>query len=282
MANTLLLQLIQDRMTKLTKSEQKIAKYILDHRETVLNSSLAVLSDASGTSDASIIRFCRNFGCKGYQDFKIKLAQESIPNYKKYNSSLEKSDTTRDVIDKIFNADIFALDETLQSLNTTSLELAAERIAKARKVYIACSGNSMTVGIDSKIKLLKIGIASILESDFDIQLMTASRLSHEDVVLCISHTGSTKNIYELLNEIKKRNVFIILISAEMKTPIEQLADLTIHVCAKKTFFTSESPSARIAEMVVIDIILALIAKNHIDTYVILLEEYRKATANNKL
>lgn len=129
--------------------------------------------------------------------------------------------------------------------------------------------------------MLKIGIASILESDFDIQLMTASRLSHEDVVLCISHTGSTKNIYELLNEIKKRNVFIILISAEMKTPIEQLADLTIHVCAKKTFFTSESPSARIAEMVVIDVILALIAKNHIDTYGILLEESRKATAKNK-
>lgn len=281
MVNKLLLQLIKDRMEKLTKSEKRIAEYVLSNYESVFNSSIATLAELSGTSDASIIRFCRIFGCKGYQDFKIKLAQEAVPSYKQYNSYLEDNDTTKSIAFKTFQAGIFALQETMQILDVKNLEIAAGKISKARKIFISCSGNSLTVGIDSKIKLLKIGIDCIMESDFDLQLMASARLSSEDVVLCISHTGSTRNLYELLREIKKRGAFIILICAQLKTPMEQLANLTINVCGKTGIFASESPSARIAEMSVIDIILALMAKNHIDKYGSQLETSRRATSKNK-
>ncbi|ERL04673.1 MurR/RpiR family transcriptional regulator [Mitsuokella sp. oral taxon 131] len=281
MPNTLFLQVIRERFDNLTKSEKKIADYVLENYMRVVDYNIAELSEYTQTSDASIIRFCRTFGCKGYQDFKMRLAREVVPTYKQYNPNLEEGDTVDTICHKVFSASISALQETQQMLNGESLLLAAQRLYEAERIVIACSGNSLVVGEDLRIKMLKIGIRCSLDKDYDLQLMSVSSLTERDVVICISHTGSTKNLYELLRMAKKNHAYLILISTQMKAPIAQLADLVISVCGKETMFHSESTSARMAEMAVIDSIMAVVAKNHLDDYSDLLNKSRLATAKNK-
>ena len=281
MPNTLFLQVIRERFDNLTKSEKKIADYVLENYMRVVDYNIAELSEYTQTSDASIIRFCRTFGCKGYQDFKMRLAREVVPTYKQYNPNLEEGDTVDTICHKVFSASISALQETQQMLNGESLLLAAQRLYEAERIVIACSGNSLVVGEDLRIKMLKIGIRCNLDKDYDLQLMSVSSLTERDVVICISHTGSTKNLYELLRMAKKNHAYLILISTQMKVPIAQLADLVISVCGKETMFHSESTSARMAEMAVIDSIMAVVAKNHLDDYSDLLNKSRLATAKNK-
>ena len=281
MPNTLFLQVIRERFDNLTKSEKKIADYVLENYMRVVDYNIAELSEYTQTSDASIIRFCRTFGCKGYQDFKMRLAREVVPTYKQYNPNLEEGDTVDTICHKVFSASISALQETQQMLNGESLLLAAQRLYEAERIVIACSGNSLVVGEDLRIKMLKIGIRCSLDRDYDLQLMSVSSLTERDVVICISHTGSTKNLYELLRMAKKNHAYLILISTQMKAPIAQLADLVISVCGKETMFHSESTSARMAEMAVIDSIMAVVAKNHLDDYSDLLNKSRLATAKNK-
>lgn len=281
MPNTLFLQVIRERFDNLTKSEKKIADYVLENYMRVVDYNIAELSEYTQTSDASIIRFCRTFGCKGYQDFKMRLAREVVPTYKQYNPNLEEGDTVDTICHKVFSASISALQETQQMLNGESLLLAAQRLYEAERIVIACSGNSLVVGEDLRIKMLKIGIRCSLDKDYDLQLMSVSSLTERDVVICISHTGSTKNLYELLRMAKKNHAYLILISTQMKAPIAQLADLVISVCGKETMFHSESTTARVAEMAVIDSIMAVVAKNHLDDYSDLLNKSRLATAKNK-
>ena len=61
---------IQLLYNQLTKTEKKIADYVTKNANQVLFMSITELADACKVADASVYRFCRTIGVKGYQEFK--------------------------------------------------------------------------------------------------------------------------------------------------------------------------------------------------------------------
>lgn len=68
----------------LTKSQERIAQYMLENQYTVCQKSLMEVSREAGVSDASVLRFVRAIGFAGYNDFKdalyTHLAQQASEN----------------------------------------------------------------------------------------------------------------------------------------------------------------------------------------------------------
>jgi DNA-binding MurR/RpiR family transcriptional regulator len=60
--------------SSLTPVLERIAAYALSHPHKVIYHTVTELAEASGTSEASVIRFCRDLGYAGFQDFKLALA----------------------------------------------------------------------------------------------------------------------------------------------------------------------------------------------------------------
>jgi DNA-binding MurR/RpiR family transcriptional regulator len=58
------------------EAEKKIADYILAHKSEMIDMTVAELALASGTSDATVSRFCRRCGFNGFHHLKINLAKE--------------------------------------------------------------------------------------------------------------------------------------------------------------------------------------------------------------
>ena len=58
------------------EAEKKIADYILEHKSEIIDMTVAELALASGTSDATVSRFCRRCGFNGFHHLKITLAKE--------------------------------------------------------------------------------------------------------------------------------------------------------------------------------------------------------------
>lgn len=282
MANHIFLGLIKSQLNTFTKSEKKIAEYILKNHNDILNATITELSEKINTSDASIARFCKTLGCKGYQDFKIRLAKEILPKYKQLNIEIERNDTPEIICQKIFNCEIATLNENLEILNVNTLKEAAERIKKAKQIEIFGSGGSFIIGEDIKHKFLKIGIRCSVISDVDMQSMSASLLTKDDVVIGISHSGDTKSIFNCLNIAKKNGAFIILLTATTKSAMSKIADIIIPVISKETLFKSESNAARIAELVIMDTILAiLVSDDNYKNYYNNIQRTRAATSENK-
>ena len=90
MKDYVLLLHIKQRFDSFTKSEQKIAQYILDNPEAVVNRYNYELAELSHCSEATIVRFCRSMGYSGFQKFKISYAQNVIDAYKHLNPALKK------------------------------------------------------------------------------------------------------------------------------------------------------------------------------------------------
>ena len=65
------------------EAEKKIADCIKSRKEDVVDMTVAELAAASGTSDATVSRFCRRCGFKSFQNLKMALAREVLEERQK-------------------------------------------------------------------------------------------------------------------------------------------------------------------------------------------------------
>ena len=59
----------------LTKSETKVADYVLRHKQQVHLLSISELAAACEVSEATISRFCHTVGCASFNEFKLATVQ---------------------------------------------------------------------------------------------------------------------------------------------------------------------------------------------------------------
>ena len=57
--------LINNRYNSLRKSERRVAEFVQKHMDEVVLLSLQGLAKKCGTSDATVLRFCRSLGYAG-------------------------------------------------------------------------------------------------------------------------------------------------------------------------------------------------------------------------
>lgn len=274
--------IIEKKIDCMTNTEKKIADYILNNYEKVLENNISELSEEIGVSEASIVRFCKNLGYQGYQDFRINAAKYILPKEKHFNPIVEKDDDLETIYKKIFNLNISVLDRTLFELNFNTLDKVSDIIINSSKIIFFGSGASLIVAKDALHKLMKIGIMVYVYEDIDLQLMASSLLTSKDTAIAISHSGSNRNVLKCIKNGKKNGVKSIAIVGRFKTPIAKICDLCINTAYEKTTFQSESVSTRIAQLSVIDTLVAIIAFKNYNSSYNYIQKTRSATSENKL
>jgi DNA-binding MurR/RpiR family transcriptional regulator len=272
---------IESKHRLLSNAESKVAHYVLTNYDDVLKCTITELAEKAGSSDASVLRFCRRIGYKGYHEFKIDLARDVIPPYKHLNPRFEPGESTETVCHKIFQSEIETLNETLMVLDMDALEKAAETIAAADRIEIFGCGGSGVVSMDAQHKFLKIGIKTAAHTDTDTQAMSASLLGEGDVAFGISHSGSNRNVTHCLRMAKKQGATTITLSAHCKSPLVKIADIALFTATKETVFKSESVSARIAHLAVIDSLVASVAMKNYERSFKAIQKTRAATTIGK-
>ena len=65
-------------MESFKRSEKLVAEFALANPERVMQMSISEASQEIGVGESTIIRFCRVLGYKGYQEFKLRLAQDLV------------------------------------------------------------------------------------------------------------------------------------------------------------------------------------------------------------
>lgn len=272
---------IRGRMHLMTITETKIANYVLNNYEAVLNNNITELAENSGVSDASVVRFCKGLGYKGYQDFKVNAARDVLPKDKHFNPKLKQSDDDETICKKIMSSEIEVLKRTLSSLDMDTLSNTVEVILSANKIIFFGSGGSLLVGKDAQHKFMKIGIFVFVYEDIDMQLMSSSLMKKDDVALCISHSGSNYNVLQCLKNAKENGAKTIALVTQGKTPISKSADYVLYTASEETMFRSESVSTRIAQLAVLDTLISIVAFRNYDKSYQAIQETRKSTSQNK-
>lgn len=265
--NTDVTVLIQSELPRLSESLRRVGEAVLADPAGVARCSAAELSQRTGTSQATVTRFCRAIGLDSYQHLLIELAQEigrgstqSTWGTAEVDPNISPTDSLERVVNVVSNADLRAIQLTVERIDLDAIERAAQVIARARKVDVYGVGGSGAVADETETRLFRIGCPVRAWSEVHGALTSAALLTPADVAIGISHGGETRETYEPLQLAHQRGATVIGITNNPKSPIARIADIRLITSGMETTFRPDAIGARHSTLLLIDCVYVRVAQ----------------------
>lgn len=239
-----------------TASEKKLADYILAGQERISRMSISELADACGVADATVSRFCRRMGYKGYPDFKLAILNAARSHLKDnpLSGEITGEDSLETIAQKLLAANSMAMSQTLEVVNLDAVQQAAECLRGATNVYCMGQGGSMLIASEAAHLFSTVTNKFRPVSDSHLQAMAAAMMHPQDAVLFFSYSGSTTDMLDTLRTAREQGGRVILVTRFPNSPGAELADYVLQCGANENPLQSGSVPARIAQMYLVDIL----------------------------
>lgn len=250
---------LQSLREKIGPAGRRIADFILEHAADVIHMSVTELADKTQASEGSVVALCQKIGATGFQQVKIALAQELVQPVQFIHEDLARDDDARAVIGKVFDANIRALQDTLSVLDPEALARAVGILLAAERIELYGIGSAAPIAEDAHYRMLRIGLNCKVLVDSHIQAISASLTGPAVAVLTVSHSGSTHETVTATRLAKEAGARTICITNYGRSPIQAHADVVLHTMARETQFRTEAMTSRIAQLAIIDTLIASLA-----------------------
>jgi DNA-binding MurR/RpiR family transcriptional regulator len=243
----------------MAKGARRIADFVLAQPDRIVAMSVTELAEQTGVSEGSIINFCRGIGLSGFQQMKLSLAREIVQPVQYIHEDVAREDDMDTICRKVFHSGIQALRDTLSVLDRAALTQAVAVIRAAKRVEVYGIGSSAPIAEDTHYRMLRIGLDVRVVVDSHIQAISASRCDPDVAVLTISHTGATHETVAATRLAKEAGAKTIVITNFARSPIQAYADVVLFTMARETSFRTEAMTSRIAQLCVVDALIAALA-----------------------
>ncbi|WP_434356618.1 MurR/RpiR family transcriptional regulator [Parasalinivibrio latis] len=248
----------------LTPSARRITDCILANPAQTARLSIAELSQEAGAGEASIIRFCRSLGFKGFQDFKLDLAIE-VASLGSEEKSLLDTDVTEEDSAEIIGQKLQAtinnvLSETLNLVNFRTLETVAADLKSARRIVIFGVGSSGITADEAKNKLMRIGFDVDALTNNHFMYMRASLLEPGDIAIGISHSGTSMETIKALTLASEAGATTIALTHNPMSDIAKAADKVLVNGNRQGKLQGDSIGTKISQLFVLDLLYTLLVQ----------------------
>lgn len=249
-------------------SEKKIAKYIINHCDKVVEMTVGELAHASGASEASVSRFCKKVGVKGFHHLKISLAKEMVDsNMNDVNLSNRISiDDVSQSLQNILANKIEELKQTVSMMDTKQMETILRIIQKAKCVQFVAVGNTIPVAIDGAFKFNQIGIAASSSAIWESQIGSLYNLTNEDVVIGISNSGESRGVITAMEVAHEIGATTISITNNNQSSVALASDYHITTATREKLFLDGYCFSRVSATTVIEILYLFLTSMIEDSY----------------
>ena len=243
---------IQEKLESLSKMERKTAECMAENQDKLIYASITELAELAGTSEATVTRVCTKLGYSGFQALKVSVARELVSQQEKIHEDLKADSPPEMIIDKIFSSAIHTLTMTRKALDGKAVAGSIEALCRARRIVIVGNGNSGAIALDAQHKFLRIGLDASAYTDDHMQMIAVVSMTKEDVLIAISHSGSSRDVAEAMQVAKENGATVISITNNGISPVSKLADIRLYTYSQETKYRTYAISSRMAELTIID------------------------------
>ncbi|QLB21419.1 N-acetylmannosamine kinase [Vespertiliibacter pulmonis] len=247
-----------------TKTEKKIAEQILSQPDLLSRCSLSEIALYLDVGEATFIRFCRTLGFKGYTDFKLELAIELATQEKEsdriLDTDISQQDTVREIALKLQHSLSAVISETINLLDFNVLEKVVLELRKAKRIFLFGVGSSGITAEDAKHKLMRIGLQVDSLTNNHFMYMQAALLKKGDVVIGISHSGSSKETVKGLRIAQENEAICIAITHNLRSPITDVADYVLINGNSQGYMQGDSLGTKMTQLFILDLLYALLVQ----------------------
>lgn len=255
-ASSLLLD-IQLSYNRFTKTEKKIADFVAENTNQVLFMSITDLADACKVADASVHRFCRTMGLKGYQEFKMKLSlsiAQDVSLREESNTDYAEGNLLKITFDKILQKHISALRETSMMMQEEEIEKTLLMMEEADVIYFFGIGDSLLTAREARNKFLRITNKVICIDDPHMQAMAASMMNEKQLLIIVSYSGSTKDNVYVAEIAKEAGAKVVGITRFAKSPLANYTDTLLLCGSNEGPLEGGSMGVKFSQLYIIDVL----------------------------
>lgn len=224
---------------RMSKSQHKIADYILENPHSIPFTTAAKLAELTDVSEATVVRFASFLGYGGYNDLQKQLAvslERRLNTVERLNMSQPVYNETEKAIYDNFNEDIKNIQRTMQHLNIEDFERAANHILEAEKIYIIANRSALSLGTFLQyyfnIIFGKSELVHTTEAAFD----QIHHVNEKDVVIGISYARYTKSTLDVVSYASEKGATIIALTDHFSSPITAYAHISLFASSNMQSF----------------------------------------------
>ena len=252
---------------QLTASEKKLANFVVANGQRSQTMSISELAAACGVAEATISRFCRRMGYRGYSAFRLAIAAATAAreNSDPRSGEIQPEDTVPDLCAKLASANIDAIRETQGLIRPENIQAAADALLAAHTVLCMGQGGSMLMAEEAAHLFTTAFPGFFAISDSHMQVIAAANLTEKDIILFFSYSGSTKELMDVLQIAQRRHIRTVLVTRYSGSPGAGLADIVLQCGSTEGPLQLGSVAARIAQLYLIDVLFSEMCRRDLDT-----------------
>lgn len=251
---------------QLTASEKKLANFVVAHGQRSQNMSISELAAACGVAEATISRFCRRMGYRGYSDFRLATAASTAARLDSgpLMGEIQPDDTVPDLCRKLAGAEIDAIRETQALIRPEQIQKAAGLLLAAEKVLCMGQGGSMLMAEEASHLFTTVFSGFFPMQDSHMQVIAASNLKERDAILFFSYSGATKDMMDVMKIAKQRGTKTVLVTRYPGSPGAELADCVLQCGSTEGPLQLGSVAARVAQLYLVDVLFSEMCRRDLE------------------
>lgn len=240
---------------KLTKTQQTIAKFVLDNSADACFMTSSAIAEKLGVSESSVIRFARSLGYSGFMDFQKNIRKEYQDRVYRISSSItvpsqrmaqrNKVGTSANYMKQHFKNIMSNIEEMFSNNSLQTFEEAADILVESRQKYIAASrGNAALADYASLyLKHMVPGVSNINSACMTPidQLTTADK---QDCLLIFGFPRYSSVDHMTAKMAKESGARVIVVTDKPSSLLAQYANVLITVPVDSNNFNNSLVAAQ--------------------------------------
>lgn len=248
---------IREQLKHLTKNEQQVAHYLLEHPDNVIKMNAKALGQATNTSSATIIRCAHKLGFKGFVDLKLSLSRNMPHHEPNTYKEITQDEPPSEIKHKLLSRAAYTLETTETLLGEKELEELAGKLYAIRKLVVFGVGASHIVAEDIYQKFTRAGVEVIHSADAHVAATALAGHSPDSPVLMlgISNSGNNQETVRLAQVAHHYGAEVAAITSNSESQLADEADIVLlHDASSEQSLRLAATSSLIAQLMTVDIL----------------------------
>jgi DNA-binding MurR/RpiR family transcriptional regulator len=239
--------------------QRKIADYLLNVDFEALDAPIDQYARRTGTSVASISRFCSRIGYDSFQKLKISLSRELQSTEETVPPIFAAGDDPELSIRKVFAEAVANLQATENTVSFPALKSVAERIARSDRLYFLGLGGSGGVAYLGEVMFSLLGLNARALSDPFSMLICAGHLGKSHLVFGLSHSGRTREVVEAMRVARSRGAHTVGITNYPRSALAELVNTVLLTSCREHRVHFAQSNSMAAQLTLIRALYILVA-----------------------
>lgn len=235
--------IIESNYDNFTNVEKNIAEFFIQNKKK-LDFSAKKVSGQLFVSEASLSRFAKKCGFRGYREFI----------YQYEGTFVEKSESITGNTRLVLNAYQELLNKTYSLVDEGQIARISRLLSHAARVFVCGMGSSGLAAKEMKLRFMRIGVDIDSIGDSDLMRMQAVFQNQTCLVFGVSISGEKEEVLYLLREAHKREARTVIVTAKNKEGVDKYCDEVVLLPSLKHLNHGNAISPQFPVLVMLDII----------------------------